>query len=178
VIFPRQGLQSFNPLVYRNVDGTQGANLAANKWREWDADACFVDNTGGFGSSWCDNLRRLGFSPIPVHFSEKPGNGKYFNKRAEMMFECVEWIKGGGAIPNRPELIAALTQTTYTFKGDKLMIEPKDVIKVKLGYSPDEMDALMLTFASPVAKNVPTYGGKNSRYTFDYDPLNSKYIEG
>ena len=47
-------------------------------------------------------------------------------------------------------MLAALTQTTYTFQGDRLMLEPKDEIKVKLGYSPDEADAFVLTFAEPV----------------------------
>lgn len=177
IIFPRQGLQTFNPLQYRNIDGTQGANFTARKWRDWGADACFVDNTGGFGSSWCDNLRRLGLSPIGIHFAEKPQDGKYFNKRAEMMFECVEWIKNGGALPpDRPELLAALTQTTYTFKGDRLMIEPKDAIKAKLGYSPDELDGLILTFAAPVHK-APTQGRSRNTFTSSYDPLDSKYIE-
>ena len=178
VIFPRQGLQSFTPLVYRNVDGTQGASLAARKWTEWEADAAFVDATGGFGSSWIDNLRRLGFAPIGVHFAEKPQDGKYFNKRAEMMFECVQWIKDGGALPpNRPELLAALTQTTYTFKGDKMIIEPKEVLKEKLGYSPDELDALILTFAAPVYKaNFGAMNNGRSLHISDYDPLDSKYL--
>lgn len=176
-IFPRQGIQSFTPSIYRNIDGTTGANLVARKWKEWDVDACFVDNTGGFGSSWCDNLRRLGYSPIPVHFAQKPQDGKYFNKRAEMMFEAVQWIKDGGALPpDRPELLASLTQTTYTFKGDKLIIEPKEVIKEKLGYSPDEMDSFILTFASPVIKDVPTYGNKNRKFTSHYDPLSDEHI--
>lgn len=176
VIFPRQGLQAFLPSVYRNIDGTTGANLTAQKIRDWDADATFVDNTGGFGSSWCDNLRRLGHNPIPVHFSERPQNGKYLNKRAEMIFEAVQWIKSGGALPpDRPELLAALTQTTYTFKGDKLMIEPKEVIKEKLGYSPDEMDGFILTFAAPVLKATKSYGKKSS-FTSHYDPLSDDHI--
>lgn len=176
VIFPRQGLQAFMPMKFRNIDGNQGANLVARKWMEWEADACFVDNTGGFGASWLDNLRRLGYSPIGVHFSEKASDPQYFNKRTEMMFECVQWIKNGGALPNVPELMAALTQTTYTFKGDKLIIEPKEGIKEKLGYSPDDMDALILTFASPVMKN--TMKDINSRHTTKYDPLSLDYVKG
>lgn len=179
VVFPRQGLQSFTPSIYRNIDGTNGANLVASKIKEWDVDATFVDNTGGFGSSWCDNLRRLGYNPIGVHFAEKPRDGKYFNKRAEMMFEAVNWIRHGGALPpNRPELLASLTQTTYTFKNDKLMIEPKDVIKEKLGYSPDEMDAFILTFAGPALKSNPLKNGRPAKFTFDYDPLSDKHISG
>jgi hypothetical protein len=48
------------------------------------------------------------------------------------------------------------------------------LIKVKLGYSPDHLDALMLTFAAPVMKTAPH--GK-PKFTASYDPLNSDYIE-
>lgn len=177
VIFARQGLQAFNPSVYRNIDGNQGANLVARKWVDWEADACFIDDTGGFGSSWIDNLRRLGHSPIGIHFAQRAASERYFNKRSEMMFEAVQWIKDGGALPNSPELLASLTQTTYTFKGDKLIIEPKDVIKEKLGYSPDIMDSFILTFASPVMRQEKNTINRNSRHTTNYDPLSLDYVK-
>ncbi len=177
VIFRRQGITLFPPIQYRNIDGTQGANLVARKWNDYKADACFIDDTGGFGSSWIDNLRRLGFSPIGIHFSQKSISERYFNKRTEMMFEFVEWIKAGGAIPDVPELLAALTQTTYTFKGDKLIIEPKDIIKEKLGYSPDHLDSAMLTFASPVMKADTRPVNQYSRHVTNYDPLSLPYVE-
>jgi hypothetical protein len=62
VIFPRQGLVGLPPIKVRNIDGTQGAGLVARQWEDWQADACFIDDTGGFGSSWIDNLRRLAAS--------------------------------------------------------------------------------------------------------------------
>jgi hypothetical protein len=155
VIFPRQGLQAFSPLKFRNLDGPQGAGQVARKWKDWNADAVFIDDTGGFGASWIDNLRLLNHSPIGVGFAEKPANvDKYLNKRAEMYFDAVEWIKDGGALPNVPELKAALTQTTYSFRGDKLLLEPKEDVKVKLGYSPDEADSFVLTFAQPVIREA------------------------
>jgi hypothetical protein len=176
VIFPRQGLQAFTPLIYRNVDGTQGANLASRKWQEFDADACFIDDTGGFGSSWIDNLVRLGFAPIGVHFSEKSANPRFYNKRTEIIFELVTWIKRGGALPYSNELLASLTETTYTHKGDKLIIEPKELIKDRLGYSPDEMDAIALSFSQPVQR-VSRYGNKGSTFRSQYNPLNPSYIK-
>lgn len=178
VIFPRQGLQAFPPLQYRNMDGTQGAGLVARKWVDWEADAVFIDNTGGFGSSWIDNLVRLGHSPIGIHFAEKSSSSRYFNKRSEMMFECVEWIKRGGALPEVPELTAALTQTTYTFKGDKMLIEPKDVIKEKLGYSPDHLDSLILSFAMPVQKKVRQPRQSATGHTYVYNPLGRDHVRG
>jgi hypothetical protein len=29
-------------------------------------------------------------------------------------------------------------QTIYTFRGDRLLLEPKDLVKTRLGYSPDD----------------------------------------
>jgi hypothetical protein len=52
------------------------------------------------------------------------------------------------------ELTAALTQTTHTFQGDRLLIEPKEMVKQRLGYSPDHADALCLTFAYPVVRKA------------------------
>lgn len=157
VIFPRQGLQALPPLKYRNIDGTQGAGLVARQWQDWNADAVFIDDTGGWGASWIGNLRRLGHAPIGVGFSAAPNDPRYENKRTEMYFQTIEWIKAGGAIPDVPELIAALSQTTYSFRGDRLLLEPKEQIKQRLGYSPDDADALALTFAQPVAGRAVYY---------------------
>jgi phage terminase large subunit len=49
----------------------------------------------------------------------------------------------GGALPDSPELLAALTQTTFTFKGDPLILEPRMDIKAKLGYSDEAGGALL-----------------------------------
>lgn len=172
LIFPRQGLQAFNPFQYRNINGTEGAEIVVRKWNDWEADAVFIDNTGGFGASWIDNLLRLGKSPIGIHFSQKATDEQYFNKRTEMAFNLVEWIKRGGAIPDISELTNALIQTTYTFKGSQLLLAPKEDIKLKLGYSPDHMDALCLTFALPVEKQQ-SHGSVQSsgNNQFEYNPF-------
>jgi hypothetical protein len=103
-----------------------------------------------------------------------------------MAFECVQWIRRGGALPESANLLTALTQTTYTFQGDKLLLEPKADLKERIGFSPDEFDALILTFAQPVM--VPGYRpryrmaveydpfgepepNRYSNYTYDYDPF-------
>ena len=67
-----------------------------------------------------------------------------------------EWVKSGGAIPKScVEIIPELCEPTYTFKGDKLLLEPKEQVKVRLGRSPDIADALALTFAATVAARKP-----------------------
>src|SRR5246127_3122118 len=77
-----------------------------------------------------------------------------------MYFEAVDWIRRGGApAPGErsQELIAALSRTTYSFRGDRLLLEPKDQVKARLGYSPDDADAFVLTFAQPVAARERFY---------------------
>ncbi len=172
VICPRQGLQMFKMDTYRNIDGIQGGAQVNRKWTDWQADAAFVDNTGGFGASWVDQLRVLGRTPVPVHFSaEAHDKVRYYNKRSEMAMDLVAWIRRGGAIPNHDEFIKALTQTNYAFKSDRMIIEPKEAVKKKLGFSPDHFDAAMLTFAEPIipkaAARVATPAEK------DYDPFAS-----
>jgi len=186
VIFPRQGLVAFPPIKLRNADGLQGAGAVARKAADWKADAIFVDDTGGWGASWIDTLRTLGHAPIGIGFASRPNDGRYDNKRTEMYFEAVQWIKNGGAIPDIPELVAALSQTTYSFRGDRLLLEPKEQVKQRLGYSPDDADALALTFAQSVAAR-PVYAsrteevyaimqqvrrrGRPGRCLTEYDPL-------
>ena len=175
VIFPRQGLIAYEPIVLRNVDGIEGAQTVSRKANNWEVDAIFIDDSGGFGASWIDNLLQMGKSPIGIHFNSKPSSPQYFNKRAEMAFECVNWIRRGGCIPDIRELKEALYKTTYSFKEDKLIIEPKEDIKEKLGYSPDHMDALLLTFAMPVEK-LTNFVGQHSSHQFEYNPLDRNRI--
>lgn len=174
VVFPRQGLVAFTPKVYRNLDGPTGAAVVSRQWEEWKADACFVDDTGGFGAAWLDQLRVLGRTPVGIHFSAAPHDRKYANKRAEMYFEAVQWIKAGGQLPpNVPELGQALTQMVYTFarNSDRLIIEDKSQLKARLGFSPDHADAFALTFAEPVASPRQRGAGRRTgRFRSDYNP--------
>ena len=80
-------------------------------------------------------------------------------------------------------LSAALSQTTYSFRGDRLLLEPKEQVKARLGYSPDDADALALTFAQAVAGRPVYYDRTMEGIAFmqrrrrrafcitEYDPL-------
>lgn len=158
IIFPRQGRATFEPIKMRNADSTQGGGAVARKWADWEADACMVDATGGYGGGWCDRLVELGRNPIEVQYAGKPHDPKFFNKRAEIWWEMCEAIKNGTVLPNVPEIVAELTTPTYSFKGDKILIEDKDQVKLRLGRSPNYADALATTYAEPVHVAKTVYG--------------------
>lgn len=164
VIQPRQGLRAFPPTTLRNVGAMDGAGAVARLWNTWGADACMIDSTGGYGAGWVDALRALKYRPREVEFAGRPSNEKYANKRAEMWFEMCEWIKRGGALPNLPELVAELSTPTYSFKGDRLLLEDKGQIKQRLGHSPDYADALACTFAFDVPLRDRTHAPRRHAY--------------
>ena len=150
VIFMRQGLQAYKPLVFEKMDSVDLAGRVAQKIREFGPDAVFVD--AGNGAGVIDILRRNGFEVTEVPFNSRPAKeGQYANKRAEIWGEMAAWLKSGGALEEQEGLAADLTCATYDFNAaGQMRLESKDGIKKRLGKSPDMADALALTFAFPV----------------------------
>ncbi len=157
VIFPRQGKAAFTPIVLRPDRNTKGwtgivAGRIAQGFDKWKADMIFVDDTGGWGAGVIDSLETGGYPVVAVPFSGKAMDPRYKNRRAEMHFLAANHVKGGGALPNIPELVREATATNYWYHNDQFQVEEKDQVKVKLGGdSPDLWDAFCLTFAAPIA---------------------------
>jgi hypothetical protein len=85
-----------------------------------------------------------------------------------------EAIKGGLVLPNLPQIVPELTTPTYTFKGDKMIVEDKEQVKLRLGRSPNFADALATTFAQPVHARRTIYGLSQPRAAqTDYNPYAS-----
>lgn len=170
VIFPRQGLQAFDPMVFRGLDNMELAARVAEKITTWQPDAVFID--AGAGAGVIDRLRQLGFEVFEVNFGGRATNPRYVNKRTEMWYELADWVRGGGAIPNRPTLKQELATPTYKYDAaNRIVLESKDDIRKRLpgAGSPDEADALALTFAMPVVKRSDVSRGTNNA-RIDYNP--------
>lgn len=121
---------------------------------EQKPDAVFVDSTG-VGGPIADQLRRLlpGVPIIDVNFASSAPDGHYCNMRTYIWWKMRESIRAGLAIDESPELEAELTSPEYGHNArDQLALEKKADIKKRLGISPDDGDALALTFAMPVMK--------------------------
>lgn len=149
VIFPRQGLASFRPIVMRTQNTM---NIAARIMRaivQWEPEIIIVDDTGHWGHGVIDALTVANYPAIGVNYSDKAINARYKNRRAEMWLEGAKAIRRGAALPYIPEMIPELTEPTYTYIGGVFVLEEKDQIKARLGRSPDLADAYMTSFALP-----------------------------
>lgn len=116
----------------------------------------FID-IGGLGAGIYDRMVELGYGDriTAVNFGERASDTrKYFNKRSEMWGEMAEWLhdKITPSIPDEDLLHADLTTPSFRYSSNgQMKLDSKDDIKKELGRSPDDGDALCLTFAEPVA---------------------------
>lgn len=173
VIFPRQGLRAHNYVELRNVRSHDIAARVMSAKAKWGCELELVDGTGGFGSGVVDSMIQAGAAPMEIHFSSKAIDNRYYNKRAEMWMEMAEWVKRGGVLPRCNKLKRQLTAPTYSFKSGKFILESKDQLRERLGFSPDHADALALTFALPdqPSRQSPIGVFQNKKVNYDYDPL-------
>ena len=120
----------------------------------------FLDITG-VGAGVYDRLKemRYGRFVIGINFGQKPTNERlYANKRVEMWGELRDWLAdpAGVDIPDDDTLHTDLcapiwgTGATRFNSNQQIVLEPKDHIKERVGFSPDGGDAAALTFAFPV----------------------------
>jgi hypothetical protein len=94
VFFPRQAVVRTDQGAQRRQhprDRARRAQLARLARRR-----LLCRDTGGFGASGIDNLRLLSHMPIGTPFSRKANYPRCDNKRTEMYFAAVDWIRNGG----------------------------------------------------------------------------------
>lgn len=127
----------------------------------------FVD--AGFGGPIVDRLRQLGFSNVQeVNFGAVSPDPHYANMRAYMWVKMRDWLESGAIEGTKAEsgrrLERDLSGPGYVHNSkDKLLLESKDDMAKRGIASPDDGDALALTFARPVAapqKRPEVSGGR------------------
>lgn len=163
-LIDRKGRRAYNLTSYQKKTTMEVASLVAiriDRAKNVENDpyrAVFVD-IGGLGAGVVDRLNELGFDDvvIPVNAGSRALEPERFmNKRAEMWWTLSDWLKleEGVEIPDSDSLHADLVAPTYTYNSTKqqLVLESKDQMRKRGIHSPDDGDALALTFAAPVGE--------------------------
>lgn len=173
VIQKRQGLHTHEPIVLKGLDNMELADRVAAEINHFEPDAVFIDL--GQGQGVIDRLRQLGYSVIGVNFGGKSTSARYANKATEMWANTLKALKDGLALPpGFDEYLTELSGRTYSFlPTGAMIIEPKDKMKERFR-SPDLADALVLTYAQPVAPKVDILDHVpqiNKAAGLEYDPF-------
>lgn len=117
--------------------------------------ALFIDSA--FGAAIAVRLKALGFTNVyEVNFGGASPDLHYLNMRAFMWGKMKEWLLLGAIPPKDENLAQQLCLPGYhTNTAGKLVIESKADISGRGEASPDDADALALTFAQPVRISGP-----------------------
>jgi hypothetical protein len=172
----RKGRQVSKIESKTKIDTVAGAN-----WVKQIIDAdkparVFVD-VGGLGAGVVDILhswggvyadQHNGGIVVPINFGSEPQepvkllpNGEKRpgprNRRAEMWERSRDWLDepGGADIPDQDSLQADACGPSYHYDvNQRLLIESKEHMRARGVRSPDEWDAVVLTFAEPVNEQI------------------------
>ena len=157
-IYLRQGLMCKKLATLRNMrDDMAIAGYVSKFEDEYQADAVFVDMGYGTGIVSAGKMLKRNWSIVP--FGGESTDRGYLNKGTDMWRMMRDWLKDGGAIPDDPVLCEQLTNRQHyvvmTGKNiGKINLESKDDMKERGVDSPNDADALGLTFAMPVSSRA------------------------
>lgn len=165
--------------------------------RRWNPDAIFIDAGGPNAGGVIDRLRQLNpeYEGIfEINFGSTGREARWnnevrvrtANKRAEMWTNLRAWLERG-ILPDDQEIEDDLIGVEYSYNADEaVMLEKKEHMKKRGLASPDNGDALALTFAEDVApRELPQYldpENHGRRRDFDryeelpgYTPMQGEY---
>lgn len=125
-------------------------NIINDGWNGYKPQAVFVDGTG-IGGPICDRLRQLGFDVFEIQFGATAPDRHFANMRSYMWWKMKEWLLYGAIDDDEVLETDLLGPESHHNKKDQLVLESKEDMKKRGLDSPDDGDALALTFAMPVA---------------------------
>jgi phage terminase large subunit len=157
VAVPRRGFKLLEPHTWHGLGNVElaGEVFALGERMRGNSRCVFIVEEDGVGGGVCD-VMNAGLpswaTVIPVMVSSAADdNEHYVNRRTENWFRFRDFLKAGGAIEHSERLRSELVAPTYSFDPKlRYKVESKDEINTRLGRSPDEADAAILTTAIPV----------------------------
>jgi hypothetical protein len=164
--------RSIAPIKLKGKDNMQVANECAYLIELHKPDAVCID--AGNGTGVIDRLREMGFKVIEVWFGSKAKEEEWSDYRTELWALVREWLPGG-CIDDDTDLKDDLVGPEYEFdKFERVKLESKEKMKSRGLASPDNGDALAVTFATKVARADSKLSrfrkqGQNQAAGTDYD---------
>ena len=178
----RQGRCVTKIVSRRSLDTMEAAGWAKQVIDSDKPKKFFVD-VGGVGAGVYDRLQEWGEpyagivaavnfgsaprSPPPLDEHGRPSGGP-LNRRAEMWMQSKQWLEdpAGAQIPDSDSLQADACGPSYRYDSNtRLVLESKDNMRRRGVSSPDEWDAVALTFAEPF---VPAAANFHRRLVYRY----------
>jgi hypothetical protein len=168
VVRERRGRRILRRWACRSGEPEVITELIVQAQMESGATLLHVDATGvGFG--FLSDIRKEipGVAVLPFVAAARAIDTKQFeNRRAEAYWYTRDELRRGrldmSDMEDPDEVVAQLTSVRYRLKNGKIIVEPKDQIRRRMGRSPDDGDALLLSVLPPQASHVPAAASARS----------------
>lgn len=162
VICIRQG-GTIHDILYNNCKDTMAvADWVGDVMDKYDCAVGYVDIIG-IGRGVFDRLRRMSYPVRSADSRAKPKDPeRFYNTRAEMYWKLREQFELRTiSIPDNAELRNQLNCITYDPESKNKIVK-KSEIKREIGHSPDEADAIAISFLANDSVYRKQKSGKNS----------------
>ncbi len=145
------------------------STLLRDKSPEGQIAAMFIDSA--FGAPIYERLQMLGFFNVhEVNFGGRSPDPHMLNMRAYMWTGMKEWLPRGAIDKNDEKLDVDLTSPGFHLnRTNQLVLESKQEMQGRGVPSPDDGDALALTFAEAVAPVAPERQRRRDSYDGNAD---------
>lgn len=153
VFILRHGNKVIHIESWSHQDTVFSAGKISRLMKRFEPDVTNIDSIG-IGAGVFDPLSNEGYDVKAINVGEKPlDKESYVNKRAEYFALLQKKFQDGEIdIPDDPKLLSQLSAIKYDFRGTRMIIQSKEMMRKKGGKSPDYADALMLCF---IGSDVP-----------------------
>lgn len=159
--------RTIKPLRYRGLNAVECANKIVEIKRAYMPDYVIVDGSG-YGAGVCDILESMNHSVLMFVGGQRAyDSSRFLNRRAEVWSKMKDWLlKGTSCIDNHELLVRQLCSISYQFKEktNQLVMQSKE----DMTDSPDDADALSMTFAIEPAEFSSRYNISDEDETIDY----------
>lgn len=151
----RRGLDARFPAIRISGEKSRDRNhlvsVLAERLAQGDIAAMFIDMA--FGAAIVERLRMLGYPQVfEVNFGGESVDATCANQRSLMWKRLKEWLAKGGIDAKDERLAMDFAKPGYHLnQKNKLVLESKESMQKRGEASPDDGDALALTFAQPVS---------------------------
>ena len=146
VLYIRRGNEIIHHQQWKNMNLVQLQNEVIHACMKYKVDDLIIDGAG-LGGGVVDHMKaNIRINVIEFNGAHRASKG-FLNARAEAWGKMKTWIQGNGCLPINLELEGQLSTIKYiiTNKGE-IQLEKKSEMKKRGIPSPDEADALSMTF--------------------------------
>ncbi|KKN25254.1 hypothetical protein LCGC14_0886560 [marine sediment metagenome] len=176
VIAIRRGRDLVELRRYKKDDLMEIVGLVINAIEDYQPDLTVIDE-GGLGYGVLDRLKEQRYKVRGVNFGWSAKNPKMWsNKPTELWGLLREWLKTASILPDKQLKNQLVSRKRTLDSTGAELLETKKQMKTRGVGSPDDVDAIAVTFAFPIARRESTTRERRNHLPSDKTSVSTSWM--